>query len=93
MNVSLTPELEQRVHRMVETGLYGNSSEVVRAALRLLFDQEARKEAQLIALRREIEIGLDQALRGESEEFSAVQFLAEAKARYEANVARSKGDE
>ncbi len=88
MNVSLTPELELRVHRMVESGLYGNSSEVVRAALRLLIEQETRKEAALVALRKEIEIGLEQALNGDGEEFSAVQYVAEAKKRYEAQSAR-----
>lgn len=41
MNVSLTPELEQFVRRKVESGLYGNASEVVRDALRLLVGREA----------------------------------------------------
>lgn len=36
MNVSLTPELEQYIRRKVDSGLYGNASEVVREALRLL---------------------------------------------------------
>ena len=38
MNVSLTPELEQLIHKKVETGLYLSASEVVREALRLLND-------------------------------------------------------
>ena len=41
MNVSLTPELEQYIRRKVESGLYGNASEVVREALRLLLGSEA----------------------------------------------------
>jgi antitoxin ParD1/3/4 len=42
MNVSLTPELERAVRRKVESGLYNNTSEVIREALRqsLLRDQE-----------------------------------------------------
>lgn len=36
MNVSLTPELEQLIHKKVATGLYLSASEVVREALRLL---------------------------------------------------------
>lgn len=40
MNVSLTPELEQYIRRKVESGLYGNASEVVREALRLLVGRE-----------------------------------------------------
>lgn len=41
MNVSLTPELEQYIRRKVDSGLYGNASEVVREALRLLVGREA----------------------------------------------------
>lgn len=40
MNVSLTPELEQYIRRKVDSGLYGNASEVVREALRLLVGRE-----------------------------------------------------
>jgi putative addiction module CopG family antidote len=42
MNVSLTPELEQYIRRKVESGLYGNASEVVREALRLLVGRESK---------------------------------------------------
>ena len=38
-NVSLTPELEGFAERCVASGRYGNVSEVMRAALRLLADQ------------------------------------------------------
>ena len=41
-NVSLTPELEGFAERCVASGRYGNVSEVMRAALRLLEQQEAR---------------------------------------------------
>ena len=44
-NVSLTPELEGFAERCVASGRYGNVSEVMRAALRLLADQEARRTA------------------------------------------------
>jgi antitoxin ParD1/3/4 len=40
MNVSLTPELTQFVSERVATGQYRTASEVVRAALRLLKQQE-----------------------------------------------------
>lgn len=36
MNVSLTPRLEQFIKHQVESGLYGNASEVIREALRLM---------------------------------------------------------
>ena len=46
MNVSLTPELEQYIRRKVDSGLYGNASEVVREALRLLLGREAASAGQ-----------------------------------------------
>ncbi|WP_412707639.1 type II toxin-antitoxin system ParD family antitoxin [Candidatus Rickettsia kedanie] len=36
MNISFTPELEKYVNRQVESGFYHSSSEVIRAALRLI---------------------------------------------------------
>jgi antitoxin ParD1/3/4 len=43
MNVSLTPELAAFVQGRVASGLYGSASEVVRAALRLLEEDERLK--------------------------------------------------
>lgn len=40
MNVSLTPELERYIRQKVDSGLYGNASEVVREALRLMHGRE-----------------------------------------------------
>jgi antitoxin ParD1/3/4 len=66
MNVSLTPELEQLIHKKVETGLYLSASEVVREALRLLEERDRVNAMKLEELRKEIQIGIDQADRGES---------------------------
>jgi len=48
MNVSLTPELEKFVREKVATGLYNNSSEVVREALRLLYEKVGRSSAPTV---------------------------------------------
>ena len=50
-NVHLTPELESFARACVEGGLYNNVSEVVRSGLRLLKEQEDRRQAfdQMIA--------------------------------------------
>ena len=72
MNVSLTPKLEKYVNKQVEIGLYNSSSEVVRAALRTLINSESLLpinqdfENYKMWLNQEIQIGLDQAERGES---------------------------
>jgi len=42
-NVSLTPELEGFAEICVASGRYGNVSEVMRAALRLLQEQEEKR--------------------------------------------------
>jgi len=69
INVSLTPQLEERVRQKVNSGEYASVSEVVRAALRLLDHQEKLKEIQLQELRDEIMIGVRQSERGEVEPF------------------------
>jgi antitoxin ParD1/3/4 len=44
-NVSLTPEIEAFIDGRVTTGRYRSASEVVSAALRLLEEDERRREA------------------------------------------------
>lgn len=66
MNISLTPELEKYINKQVESGFYYSSSEVVRAALRLLITSEAKNsnielENYKMRLNQEIQVGLDQA--------------------------------
>ena len=65
MNVSLTAELERRIAKKVESGLYTSASEVVREGLRLLFEAEDRRAARLDRLDADIRTGLDQLDRGE----------------------------
>lgn len=65
LNVSLTPELEALVSRWVASGRYQSASEVIRQGLRLLQEQELSREAALDRLRNQINLGLDQAERGE----------------------------
>lgn len=61
MNVSLTPTLEKLVNKKVKTGLYSSASEVIREALRLLEEQDYRRQ---LDLKREIAIGLKDADQG-----------------------------
>ena len=44
-NVSLTPEIEAFIDSRVASGRFRSASEVVRAALRLLEEEERRREA------------------------------------------------
>ncbi len=65
MNISLTPELEHLIDQRVKSGMYNSASEVVREALRLLVERDQLKEIKLDELRRQIQVGIDQADRGE----------------------------
>ena len=56
-NVSLTDELDRFVASRVESGLYANASEVLRAALRLLERDEKEHEEKMAALRAAIAAG------------------------------------
>ncbi len=80
MNVSLTPELEQYVNGKVQSGMYHSASEVIRDSLRLLKEKEELHQHKLAELRREIQIGLDQADRGQVSPFNEAT-LEEAKSR------------
>lgn len=82
MNVSLTPQLEQFVKNLVESGMYGNASEVVRAGLRVLKEHDEAYQRKLERLRAEIQVGDDS---GVAEDFRfddlRVKLRARAKAR------------
>jgi putative addiction module CopG family antidote len=61
MNISLTKPLEEFVQSKVATGMYASASEVVRAGLRALAEQE---------LDRKIKLGIEQADAGLAKDFN-----------------------
>ena len=61
MNVSLTKSLEAFVQSKVDSGMYASASEVIRAGLRALSEQE---------IDHKIKIGLEQANAGLGEDFN-----------------------
>jgi len=69
MNISLTPELAKFVEKEVESGLYQTASEVVRAGLRRLKEDQAARLPQLPKTLGELEAqlleSLDRLDRGE----------------------------
>jgi antitoxin ParD1/3/4 len=54
---ALGERFERFIEEKVTSGRFGNASEVVRAGLRLLEDQERRRELELEKLRRSIDEG------------------------------------
>lgn len=60
MNVTLSPDLEHLIQDKVDSGLYGDASEVVSEALRLLDERD-----RVARLRRSVEEAQAQVARGE----------------------------
>ena len=73
MNVALTPELEKLVNDELKSGPYKSAGEVVREGLRLV----RLRRKHLAALRRELQIGLDEIERSEFVEYDSVDELFE----------------
>ena len=93
MNVSLTPTLEELVHKKVATGRYNSASEVIREALRLLEERDEMRQMRLGTLRKEIGAGLDQLERGEVSEYddrSLNTLAADVKAKGRKRLAAKK---
>ncbi len=82
MHLSLTPKLEGFVREKVQSGLYNNASEVVREALRLLYETE---QIKLQALRQAL---IEGERSGLSEPFDFDSFMAEVEEDEEARTAR-----
>ncbi len=70
MNISLTPEFEEYVNGKVRSGLYHSASEVICEALRLLREKDEVDRKKLQALRRDIQVGIDQMERGQHSPFN-----------------------
>jgi antitoxin ParD1/3/4 len=80
MNISLPPDLEQFVAQQVQSGAYLCESEVIEHGLLLLRDHHALRQIHLEALRKEIQIGIDQADRGNVAPLDMQAILAESRA-------------
>lgn len=64
MNVSLPPDLENRVRQHVASGLYSSASEVIGEALRLFETYQGVQSAQLASLKADIAQGVADVTAG-----------------------------
>ena len=77
-SVSLGSYFDQFVSSQVNVGRYKNVSEVIRAGLRMLEDEESK----ILALRNAIQVGIDSGI---ANDFDADKHLQELKARRKSN--------
>ncbi len=75
LTITLTSDLAASVKSAVQGGNYGSVSEVMRQALRDWEMAEARRQAELKALRADIKVGLDQIAAGKSRPFNADRII------------------
>ncbi len=81
VNVSLSNELLHIVQSKVESGLYGDESEVIRDAIRRMDAQEHLLDAlQLEQLRQTLQLGISQARAGHYADYSLTSLLDELNA-------------
>jgi antitoxin ParD1/3/4 len=64
-NISLTPEQDAFVEKVVKAGDYQNASEAVRDALRVLQQRRQEDALKLKALRMQLKAGVDALERGD----------------------------
>tara|TARA_R110002110_G_scaffold64680_30_gene178887 strand:- start:1262 stop:1543 length:282 start_codon:yes stop_codon:yes gene_type:complete len=64
-NVNLTDYYDSFVAQLLESGRFRNASEVVRAALRLLENQNLEEQAKIEALRNAFKEGQESYARGD----------------------------
>ncbi len=64
-NISLTPEQDSFVEKMVRSGEYQNASEAIRDGLRVLQQRRREDALKLKVLRAQLKVGLDELERGD----------------------------
>lgn len=75
-SITLGAQLEALIRRLIQSGRYGNASEVVRAALRLLEEHEQKIES----LRRALDEGAESGDAG-ALDVEAIRTAAKRRAR------------
>ena len=61
-NINLTPELDQLIDAKIQSGQFANASEVLRAGLRALEQDDQEDQAKLEALRAAVQAGDESGL-------------------------------
>ncbi len=84
-SISLTEHQQEFVQSLVASGRYHGVSEVVRAGLRLLEDDEERRVAERRRLKAGIDAGLYDITAGRVSDFDPQRIIAKGEAKASAN--------
>jgi antitoxin ParD1/3/4 len=87
VSISLKEEDQRFLEEVVKSGRYLSESEVVAEALADFRVREAIRRAKLDELRSKIEVGIEQADRGDFVEFTAEDIKSEGRRRLAAQQA------
>lgn len=80
-SVSLSDHQQEFVQTLVSSGRYHGVSEVVRAGLRLLEDEEERRDAERRRLKAGVDEGLGDIKAGRVSNFDPERIIAKGEAR------------
>lgn len=80
-SISLTEHQQEFVQSLVASGRYHGVSEVVRAGLRLLEDEEDRRAAERLQLRAAIKAGFADIKAGHVLDFDPARIITKGKAK------------
>lgn len=93
MNISLSPELEQKINERVQSGMYASANEVIGESLRLLEEQEELRRIKYETLKREVGVGVAQIERGEGLVYHSANELAEEIKSEARKIQQARGNE
>ncbi len=80
-SISLTRHQQEFVQTLIASGRYHGVSEVVRAGLRLLEDEEERRKAERQRLRAGVEAGLADIEAGRVSDFDSARIIEKGKTK------------
>ena len=89
LSITLTEDMSQKIKAAISTGQYASSSEVIRDALREWELAQARRERELLELRKEIAEGLADIEAGRVSDFDPQEIIRKGEELLAAQKSRS----
>jgi putative addiction module CopG family antidote len=88
MTVTVPPEYQQFVERLVGAGAYDNPADILRDGLELLRAQTVNQMRRFARLKQSVEVGLEDMRQGRAAPFDPMALLDEVEAEFQREVTR-----